>query len=393
MGRAVLAACLLLVACSAPTPTPSPTPSAVPASPTTPVSPSPVASAIAALVEGPLPAQVAAELQGVLDDYVVDHQLAPSISAAVVVPGVGTWHGTSGLADTAQQIGATADTVYAIGSITKTFVAALILRLAEEGLLRLDDPAADHLDALASSKTNGATVRQLLGMRSGIESYTDRFDESLDTAYSIADLLVLLGPAHFAPGDEFEYSNTNYLLLGLIAEEVTGVPLGDLLHEYLVDQFGLSRTYYGATEAAAEPVAHGYMTMDGELTDLYDGSGHLPFTNATSAAVGAGSMASTSADIARWIYLLYGGQVLSQESQADLLDFSASIDYGLGTMRFVVPSAGQVIGHSGSIPGFGSAAYMARNSGTVVVVLSNGETLDFDGALNRLFAASAAAQH
>jgi len=388
---ALLAAALLAVSCSSVAPTatptlaPNPTTAPTPSLATSPSSaPSPT---IAPLVDGPLPAEMAAALQAVLDDYIVEHHLAPSISAAVLVPGVGAWYGASGLAETAGEVAATPDTVYAVGSITKTFLAALILRLVEEGFLGLDDPAADNLGPVAGSKTNGATIRQLLGMRSGIDNYTDHFDQSLDTAYSIADLVDLVGPPHFAPGEEFEYSNTNYLLLGLIAEVVTGGPLGELLHEYLIDRFDLTRTYYGATDVAAEPLAHGYVTIDGALTDVYDGSGHLPFANATGAALGAGSMASTAADIGRWIYLLYGGQVLRHESQAELLDFSASIDYGLGTMRFVVPGGGQVVGHSGNIAGFMSAAYMARDSGTIAVILTNGETLDMSGALNRLFAA------
>jgi len=389
---ALLAAALLAVSCSSVVPTATPTGPSSPTTAPTPslaTSPSPAPSpTVAPLVDEPLPAEVAADLQGVLDAYVVEHHLAPSISAAVLVPGVGAWYGASGFADTADEVGATPDTVYAVGSITKTFLAALILRLVEEGFLRLDDPAADHLGPVAGSKTNGATVRQLLGMRSGIDSYTDHFDQSLDTAYSIADLVDLVGPPHFAPGQEFEYSNTNYLLLGLIAEVVTGGPLSELLHEYLIDRFDLTRTYYGATDVAAEPLAHGYVAIGGELTDVYDGSGHLPFAAATSAALGAGSMASTTADIGRWIYLLYGGQVLRHDSQAELLDFSASIEYGLGTIRFVVPGTGQVIGHSGSIPGFTSAAYMGRDSGTIVVILTNGETLDMSGALNRLFAAA-----
>jgi len=329
-----------------------------------------------------------AALQGVLDEYVVENHLAPSISAAVLVPGTGWWYGTSGYADRESEGLATTDTVYAIGSITKTFVAALVLRLAEEGFLGLDDPASDHLGPVAGSKTNGATVRQLLSMRSGIDSYTDHFDQNFDAVYSVADLIDMIGEPHFAPGAEFEYSNSNYLLLGLIAEVVTGGPLGELLHEYLIDRFDLERTYYGSADVAAEPLAHGYVTIDGELTDVYDGSGHLPFAAATSAALGAGSMASDTADIGRWIYLLYGGQVLRPASQAELVDFSASIEYGLGTIRFVVPGTGQVIGHSGSIPGFASAAYMARDSGTIVVILTNGEMLDMNGALNLLFAAA-----
>jgi D-alanyl-D-alanine carboxypeptidase len=349
------------------------------------------ARTIGPLVEGPLPAEVAADLQEVLDDYVIEHGLAPSISAAVIVPGVGTWSGASGLADIEEAVPATPDTVYAIGSVTKPFVAALILRLAEDGYLNLDDPAATHLGPISASKSNGATVRHLLRMRSGIDSYTDHEEFWEDRPWSVAEVLELVGEPHFAPGEQFEYSNTNYLMLGLIAEVVTGGPLGQLLHEYFLDRYGLTRTYYGASETVSEPLARGYTGSSTELHHLYDGSGQLPNANVASGALGAGSMASTASEVARWAYWLYSGDVLAPESQLEMLDFTATVDYGLGVSRFVLPGTGEVIGHtSQAIPGFGfdSAAYFERDSGIVVVILANGETLDIDGALNRMFDAA-----
>jgi len=175
---------------------------------------------LAPLVDGPLPTEVVAELQSVLDGYVLERHDAPSISATVVVPGVGVWSGASGMADPQAARAATPDTVYAIGSITKMFVAALILRLAEEGLLSIDDPAADHLDSLAGPLTNGATVRQLLSQRSGIDEYLDATDEF--RPWTATEILGVVGEPHFAAGTQYEYSSTNYFLLGLIAEGISG---------------------------------------------------------------------------------------------------------------------------------------------------------------------------
>jgi D-alanyl-D-alanine carboxypeptidase len=402
MRFVALLATVALVGCSSAT-TPSPSASAaatLSASPsaTATVSPSSTPNASATLpplVEAPLPAEVEASLQEILDAYVGEHQLVPSMSVSVIVPGVGTWRGAAGLADIEGDVAATPETVYAIGSVTKTFVAALILRLAEDGFLDLDDPAADHLGPVAGSKANGATVRQLLGMRSGIENYTDHSEIFSDGPWSPAGVLDIVGEPHFAPGERFEFSNTNYLLLGLIAEVVTGGPLGDLLHEYLLAPEDLARTYYGASEVADEPVAHGYVGSSDGLRDIYDDSGMLPNANIASAALGAGAMASTASDVALWVHELFSGEIVTADSQTQMLDFGDSVEYGLGVQRFVLPSASQVIGHTGSHAGFGysTAACMARDSGVIVAMLTNGDRLDIDGALNRLFESAGRALH
>lgn len=391
---ALLAAALLAASCSivAPTPsptvivTPGPTPGATP-SPTQQASPTGAPSpAVGPLVDEPLPADVAEALQGVINGYLVEHGLAPSISAAVVVPGVGTWSGVGGFADREEEVPATPDTIYAIGGITQTFVAALILRLAEDGYLGLDDPAAEYLGPVTAAKTNDATIRQLLGHRSGIDDYYP--DARPDRAWTIDELLDLIGAPPFSPGADTEYSNTNYLLLGLIAEVVTGGPLGELLHEYLLDPFDLTRTYYAASETVDEPLARGYVVADRVYRDVYDGSGHLPNANEASATRGAGAMSSTASDLARWIYLLFSGQVLRPESQSAMLDFSLSNEYGLGVVRLSDRSAGQVVGHSGSAGGFMGAGFYAVQSGTVVVFLTNGWDLDPPETLNRFFEAA-----
>lgn len=387
---APLAAALLAISCS--TPMPSASPSAAPSSPTVGPSETPSPNTTAApsatvgpILDVPLSANAAEALQAVIDGYLVEHGLAPSISAAVIVPGVGIWSGSGSFADREAEVRATPDTVYAIGGITQTFVAALILRLAEDGYLALDDPAAEYLGPTAAAQTNDATVRQLLGHRSGIDDYYPVVRP--DQAWTIEELLGLIGAPHFSPGTDTEYSNTNYLLLGLIAEVVTGGPLGELLHEYLLDRFDLTRTYYAASETVDEPFARGYVVADGVYRDVYDGSGHLPNTNSASATRGAGAMASTASDLARWIYLLCSGQVLRPESQSAMFDVSRSTEYGLGVVQLSDRSAGQVVGHSGSADGFMGAGYYALRSGMVVVFLTNGWDLDPPETLNRFFEA------
>ena len=378
---ATLAALLLAGACSGVAPRPTAAPTIV-STPSAPPSSTPLAlPSVAPYVEAPLPNDTAARLQEVLDDYIALGG-TPSISAAVIVPGTGTWASAVGLAEVTAAEPATPETVYAMGSITKTYTAALIMLLAEAGELDLDDAAADHLGALAASKANGATVRQLLGHRSGIFNYTDDTQIFEDRPWTVDEVLELVGAPRFEPGERFEYSNTNYLLLGLVAEAVSDRPLTDLLREYLFEPLDLDRTLYGPGEIAPEPVAHGYTAGD---VDVYDASGVLPNANLASAAVAAGAMSASARDIARWLFSLYSGRVLTDESLAQMLDFRASMDYGLGVGLVAFPRGRVVIGHDGGIPGFISSGYFDRRSGVVVVVLTNGESLDVFGIVNRLF--------
>ena len=121
----------------------------------------------------------------------------------------------------------------------------------------------------------------------------------------------------------WHYSNTNYLLLGLIAERVTGQTLAQAIRARLLEPAGLGETWYQAAEAARTPLAHGYRFVGTKLTakpiDLADGSGIAPFRSVVTAAAGAGSMAGTSGDLARWGRALYGGAVLGPQGTALLL--------------------------------------------------------------------------
>jgi D-alanyl-D-alanine carboxypeptidase len=330
---------------------------------------------------------VAARLQGILASYLATSG-TPSISAAVIVPGVGAWQGAVGTASRLDDEGATPDTVYALGSITKTYVAALVMLLAEEGRFSLDDLAADHLGALAGPKANGATIRQLLGHRSGVFNYTNDPRAFEDKPWTFAELLDLIGEPTFEPGEQFEYSNSNYLLLGELVEYVTAGPITRPLHERLLDPLGLSHTFYGPIEKTGGPLAHGYTTEGGMELDGYDDSGVLPTENLASAARSAGGMSATAADVARWMSSLYSGQVLSDESLNEMLDFSASGSYGLGVGLTFLRSGRTAVGHDGGIPGFISVGNYDRQSGVVVVVLSNGMELDMFGIQDDLFNAA-----
>jgi D-alanyl-D-alanine carboxypeptidase len=386
-----LLAAFVLAACSSVTPSPAPTiapsviPSPITAPPTAPTRPPPTPGRF---VDAPLPADVVERLENVLHQYASDATLS-SISAAVIVPGVGHWEAAAGLADRENEITATPATAYAIGGVTRSFVAALIIRLSEDGYLDLDRPAADYLGPLGASKSNGATVRELLGQRSGIDSYLAHVD--YDRAWTLEELLETVGePIYRRPPGPPEGSSTNFLLLGFIAESLTGGPLGELLHEYLLDRFDLERTYYTFGETADEPVAHGYDLVDGQFVDTYDGSGHLPSENAASALRGDGAMASTASDLARWMSLLCGGEILDSEAQSQMFDFFMELTdgTGLGIYRHHDASVGNITGNSSSTSGSAASAYCDEDTGTVVAVLSTGEVVDPLPIVGLFFAAA-----
>lgn len=390
---ALLVVALLITACSSPLPGPTPTfvhlgptfiaTQAPSSAPTTAPTPAPAPTAI---VDAPLTAGTVERLESVLSRYADEGELA-SMSAAVIVPGVGHWEAAAGRAN--RDTPATSDTVYAIGGVTRTFVAALMLLLADEGYFDLEDSAADYLGPLGASKSNGATIRDLLGQRSGIDSYLAHVD--FDRDWTLEELLERVGdPIYRVPPGPPDGSSTNFLLLGFIAESVTGGPLGLLLQEYLLDRFDLTRTYYTFTETADEPLAHGYELVDGKLVDTYDLSGYLPSFNEVSVLRSDGAMASSAPELARWLSLLCGGEVLSAAGQAQMFDFfvEGTDGTGLGIYRHHDATVGNVIGATGSTTGSAASAYCDEDTGTVVAVLSTGEFVDPLPIVSLYFAAA-----
>jgi D-alanyl-D-alanine carboxypeptidase len=346
---------------------------------------SPARPSIAALVDRPLPQGVASDLQTTLDHYVETHH-TPSANGALIVPGKGVWAGAAGLADTRKALAATTDTDYAIGSITKTFVAALTLLLVRDGVFQLDDPAGRWLDGRAAAKANGATVRQLLGHLSGIANYTENNAIlAPGRIWTPFELLDLVGEPHFTAGERFEYSNTNYLLLGLIVERAGGAPLEAQLRERLLKPYGLNRTFLSGRERVATPLAHGYGRTAPYTGDLYDDSGFLPNAALATGAWAAGDIASTAGDVARWLYKICSGAVVGADLQEQMLPRPGSESYGLGIDQHSFPGVGMVSGHVGAIPGYVALGFFQRESCVVAVVLTNTDVDDLDQAMEGMF--------
>jgi D-alanyl-D-alanine carboxypeptidase len=344
-SRAVMAAMAVLIAgCSA-----SPESSPTPAEPTSEVAagttaPSPQPSPTATLGEfsafpkGPLPESVAASLQAVLDESVEQGPFL-GITAAVIVADSGNWSGASGVDLEGDPL--TPDARLQLASVGKTVTAAQVLRLVEEGKLGLDDPAADHLPReLAFFDVNGATIREVLGMRSGIPD-PPGYEALVDSGSTPAELLrKTFGPL-FPAGSGISYANINYILLGAIIEHVTARTLWETLRSDVLDHPALDGLVYGVKDALA---------ADGWRIE------------------------SDAATLARWGYELYGGFVLSDASLGQMTDFRGdwyglgAIDFSQGTPAIVGGYGIPAIGHGGVGPPIAVMLVAFPQTGVVVAV-------------------------
>ena len=365
--RFAIAAVVTLAGCTPATPSGSETPASVEPSetPIASASPSEAAEAFpieafADISEDPVSRKTAAELQATLNDMAGGAGVSVTLMSAD-----GTWSGATGKADDVRDV--TVDDQFAIASTTKSIVAAQVMQMVEAGELGLDDPAADHLPPDLDFDTNGATIRQLLGQRSGIPDYLPLVNDRLIAEdplrlWTQAELLEFVPADRTPAGEAFEYGNTNYVLLGLIIEQVRGRPIAEVLRDGVLSIDGVERLIYQPDEVPTEPMAMPY----GGSTDVLEiGGGFLPSLALTSDGPAA-SMASDSASLARWWRAFCAGEIVSQASMTEMTTMHDG--YGLGLYE---PDPPGTVGHGGEHEGYVSLAGCLPEDGSVVVVLSN----------------------
>ena len=290
----------------------------------------------------PLPESVATSLQAVLDEAV-----ERGVTAAVIVGDSGSWSGAAGVDLEGHPL--TPEARLLIASVGKTVTAAQVLSLVEEGKLGLDDPAADHLPPeVAFFDANGATIRDVLGMRSGIPD-PPGYEALVDSGSTPAELLERTFGPLFPAGSKISYANINYILLGMIIEHVTGRPLWDVLRSGVLDRPGLDGLVYRVKGALA---------ADGWRIE------------------------SDPASLARWGYELYGGFVLSDASLRQMTDFQGdwyglgAIDFSRGTPAIIDGFGIPAIGHGGLEPSNAVMLVAFPETDVVVAVQAHIGTLD-----------------
>ena len=257
-----------------------------------------------------------------------------------------------------------------IGSLSKQFTAAAIMRLVEQGLLKVDDPVTAFLPDYPGGQE--ITVQQLLTHTSGIPNYEQRPDlpQVVQSPIAIDDLVASFAnqPLLFPPGEGYAYSSSGYVLLSKIIEVVSGQSYADFVRTELFEPAGMSRSGYDFLAPDLDEPAVGY-----QLTP----QGPQPAIRTDSSwPSGAGALYSTAEDIYRWDRALYSNQVLSETSRAAMFtpwvdDIGDGASYGYG-WDISTMAGHPTTAHGGGI--FGFASYLARfpEDDAVVIVLSNG---------------------
>ncbi|MBA3274176.1 MAG: beta-lactamase family protein [Chloroflexia bacterium] len=305
-------------------------------------------------------------------DAGLDSTFTPGALVGVWYPGRGTWLHAAGIGDVTTAAPVTLDDHMRIASNTKTFVATIILQLVDEGALRLDDSLESHIPGVPNGSE--ITLRQVLGMTAGIYDFVN--DPIISEGYN-ADPLLAFTPQDalaiirastpdFAPGERAQYSNTNYTLLGMIAEAVAGQPIDILIAERILVPLGMTNTSFATTPNMPEPFAHGYFKGEpgDPLRDVTESNPDIPWAS--------GAMISTLADLGIWAKALAEGTLISAEMHQERLQFTSfqstpiEVGYGLGLLSF-----NGLLGHNGGILGYSSWVVHDPESGASIVVVTN----------------------
>ncbi|WP_435871904.1 serine hydrolase domain-containing protein [Kitasatospora griseola] len=270
---------------------------------------------------------------------------------------------TAGVGDAATRAKVPVDGQVRIGSDTKTFTAVVVLQLVAEGKVGLDTAVDAYLPGLVRGDGidgRNITVRQLLQHTSGLPDYMNPAAVLADPEryFEPRELLdaALAKKAHFAPGAQWEYSNTNYLLAGMIVQKVTGRPIGEEITKRVVDRIGLRHTYFPVPGDMTIREAHpkGYQrAADGSLRDYTELDPSWGWA--------AGAMISTNTDVTRFYEALLGGRLLPAAQLAQMRttvpaeELGAGVRYGLGLVSRPLSCGGLSWGHGGAIPGYENA--------------------------------------
>ncbi|MFE9016911.1 serine hydrolase domain-containing protein [Streptomyces cyaneofuscatus] len=326
------------------------------------------------------PARTPDPVQRQLDALVRDSAV-PGALAHVVKAGGRARHYTSGTGNLATGSAVPRDGSVRIGSNTKAFTATVVLQLVGEGEVALDEPVETHLPGLLRGDGidgRAITIRQLLQHTSGLPEYLDRHAVLTNPRryYEPRELVdrALDHPADFAPGAKWSYSNTNYIVAGLLVQKVTGRPLGEEIKSRITDSVGLRHTYLpdpgDTTIRGRHPRGYHRLAAGGSWRD---------YTRLDpSWGWAAGGMISTNSDLNRFYKALFSGRLLAP-AQLGEMRATVPVDaegvapgtrYGLGVQSILLSCGGRYWGHGGSLPGFSTYGGVTRDGRAVNVTLT-----------------------
>ncbi len=266
------------------------------------------------------------------------------------------------------------DTIYEIGSITKQFTAALIMKLKEQGKLAVDDPVSKYLPQY--NFPSAVTIRMCLTHTSGLADYTNfpQLGDWVRNGVSETTVLTAVSqaPLQFQPGTQYSYSNSNFFLLGSIIEGLTGQSYETSLEQSIFQPLSLQNTYYPLPPAGQS--ATGYTN---------NGAGLVPaIVWDRSAAFSAGALSSNVYDLIAWDQALTSGKVVSAQSFQEMITSNGFTDsggtsygFGLALSKF---SNRPIEWHTGQIGGFYAENVVFLDDGFTLVVLTNDQDVDTD---------------
>jgi D-alanyl-D-alanine carboxypeptidase len=297
----------------------------------------------------------------------------PAMAVALAKKGTMLYAHGYGVTDLSTRAATQPATIFEIGSITKQFTAALIMKLQEQGQLQVDDSIAIYFPAYSFS--SAITIRMLLTHTSGLADFTNfpDFGQWVTNGVSEPTALTQISQAglQFPPGTQYAYSNSNYYLLGVIIETLTGPSYGTNLERSIFQPLALQDTYYVLPPASL--AATGYAN---------GGSGLVPATLWNrSAAFAAGALSSNVYDLATWDSALISGKVVSPASFQQMITsngfYQNGYSYGFG-LALSTYNNRQLIWHAGQIGGFYTENVVFLDNGFTLIVLTNDQDYDTD---------------
>ncbi|HVU33692.1 MAG TPA: serine hydrolase [Opitutaceae bacterium] len=294
----------------------------------------------------------------------------PGVAVLVARDGKILYQGGFGYADIAHRTPITPDTKFRIGSITKQFTAAAILRLAQDGKLSVSDPLSKFFPTFPNG--DAITLRHLLTHTSGIHSYTDKPDIAEHVTKPVTPDKVIEwfqhDPPDFAPGKGFHYDNSGYFLLGVIVQKASGMSYTEYLRQTFFAPLGMKDTGVYVNSAPPAGAAIGYAWENGKADAVADWD--------MAWAGGAGALYSTVGDLWTWNQALFAGRVVNADSLREMTTpitlppDADGMQYGFGLIMFTYNRL-PVVGHGGGLPGWASDLVEFPEQHCTVVALTN----------------------
>jgi D-alanyl-D-alanine carboxypeptidase len=305
----------------------------------------------------------------------------PGLSLAIRLADGTVWTAVTGKAQVERKHkrAVTPDTAFSAGSITKTFVGALVMQLVQRGVLHLGDRVSKWLPHYPNAKH--LLISQLLQHTSGLFDYFDNPDYNPAVfghphhLWTVPEILKLVRDPYFRPGARWHYSNTNYILLGQILERATRSGVGNLIRNRLLKPLKLSDAAFQDREPRLPDEANGYLWSGSGWIGWTDGSDYRPNPSAATVAWAAGAMLASPSDLVRWAHALYAeGRIVSDASLTAMTKFNKH-DYGLATERFFTSTSRSsrkpMWGHAGSLRGFEAQVWYIPSRDVTISLMGN----------------------